>query len=104
MEHALQLLRELVSTLNLQLRKHAAFCIIRHTPVVEQALGEVVLVVQLKLVLLREVPENSDSLPEHLLDLLVRLAFEPFLEVLVDKERRELGRAGLLVDKRIKSL
>ena len=104
MEHALQLLRELVSTLDLQLCKHAPFRIIRDASVVEQALGEMVLVVQLELVFLREVPENSDSLPKYLLDLFIGLPFEPFLEVLVDEERRKLGRAGLLVDERLEGL
>lgn len=62
MEHAFELLRELVATLDFELREHAAFSVIRHRSTSEKSLCEMGLVIPFKSVLFYQVAEDSDCL------------------------------------------
>jgi hypothetical protein len=61
-EHPLQLLRELVTALDLELRQHATLRVIRHRSAEKQTFGKVILVVTLERVLFSNVSENRDRL------------------------------------------
>lgn len=68
-EHPLQPLCELVTTLNLQLRQHAMLRIIRNGSAIKQALGKVILIITLERVLFGNVSENRDRLVQDQVNL-----------------------------------
>lgn len=72
MEHALQLLRELVPTLHFELCEHAPLGIVGHGSPVQQPLREVPLVVPLKDVLVREETKDGDRLVKDVIYFCVR--------------------------------
>ena len=68
-EHPLQLLRELVTTLDFELRQHATLGIIRNRSAEKQTLGKMILVVTLERVLFGNVSENRDRLVQDQVNL-----------------------------------
>lgn len=67
-EHTLQLLSELETTLDLELCKHTALCIVRNRATKEESLGEVAFVVTLENVFLGDVSEDGDRFFKDSLD------------------------------------
>jgi hypothetical protein len=71
-EHALKLLREGKTALDLQLCEHAAFRIVADAAPMQQPLREMAFVVPLEHVLVGDISEDGDGLFEDELDLSVR--------------------------------
>lgn len=68
-EHALQLLSELVSALHLQLGEHPTLCIVRYRSAVKKAFRKVVLVITFEDVLVCKESEDCYCLIKHSIDL-----------------------------------
>jgi hypothetical protein len=72
MKHALKFHCELESALDLELGKHATFCIIRDRAIKKQALREVSFIISFKNILFCDKPEKGYGLIEDHLDFGVR--------------------------------
>lgn len=70
-EHAFQLLRKLITTLELELGEHSSFCIIGNRTIVEESFGEMRFVISFEDVLLRNEPKDSDSLVQNDIDFVI---------------------------------
>jgi hypothetical protein len=122
--HPLRRLGKGRTRLDLEFGEHVAFGVIRDGPIGDEPLGEVRVVVFLKVVLLDKEAEEGDRLVEHLIDFIFSFlrawdksaprassekegdthAFETLLEVLVDEKRDVLWRLRVLIDKDGESL
>ena len=71
MEHSLQLLRKLETTLDLELREHTTLRIVGYRTAKEQPLREMGLVIPLKGVLFGDEAEDGDSFIEHKVDFFI---------------------------------
>lgn len=65
MEHAFQLLGELIATLHLELRQHAPLSIVRNRPAQKKTFSQMAFVIPFEDVLFCDVAENSDRLVKY---------------------------------------
>ena len=114
-EHALQFLREVEATFNLELGKHSSFGIIGDGSIVQKTLCKMGFVVSLKRILFSDETEYRDGFVECIINFLITFLyfrfndyikynnemtnpFEPFLQVLVYVQRYELWCTRVTVD------
>mmetsp|Transcript_10333 Transcript_10333/g.28139 ORF Transcript_10333/g.28139 Transcript_10333/m.28139 type:complete len:571 (-) Transcript_10333:264-1976(-) len=97
-KHILELRSELIAALDLQLAQQRPLQVVRGRLAVEQSFGEMLLVVLLEEVFLREVSEKEDRMLQGFLDFLLGAPLGPLAESAVHEQRDVLWGPGVLVD------